>query len=169
MQLLLTTSSLREQRATTILIKTGIQGTAIYRVSMQNAYCICVQELMPPTVVQQSKGSKLKGKDNTPYSEVSPPKSTCTVCVCLFVYMQCSHTCCHSASWQFYCWNILCDSRGSLYPEFNPVELYRGPGSTFSWWNIAGPGRKTTASCCLQLEDTLLHSFGYSQIKSFPA
>lgn len=83
MQLLLTTSSLREQRATTILIKTGIQGTAIYRVSMQNAYCICVQELMPPTVVQQSKGSKLKGKDNTPYSEVSPPKSTCTVCVCL--------------------------------------------------------------------------------------
>lgn len=32
-----------------------------------------------------------------------------------------------------------------------------------------GIGWMTGASCCLQLENTLLHSFGYSQIKSLPA
>lgn len=40
MQLLLTTSSLREQQATVVLIKTGIQGRTIYRVTTQTHTCI---------------------------------------------------------------------------------------------------------------------------------
>lgn len=49
MQLLLTTSSLREQQATAILIKTGIQGKAIYRVTTQTD--TCMQELVFFTVL----------------------------------------------------------------------------------------------------------------------
>lgn len=44
MQLLLTASSLREQQATVMLIKTGIQGQAIYRVITQARSCM--QELI---------------------------------------------------------------------------------------------------------------------------
>lgn len=49
MQLLLTTGSLREQQATAILIKTGIQGKVIYRVTVQThagayiSYCKVVE------------------------------------------------------------------------------------------------------------------------------
>lgn len=63
----------------------------------------------------------------------------------------------------------LCYSWGSLYPEFTPAELTGGRGRHLAGGTCKVPahGRKTGASCCLQLENTLLHSFGYSQIKSF--
>lgn len=44
----------------------------------------------------------------------------------------------------------------SLYPEFNPAERAE------RLRNLSQTGR----FCCPQLQDTLLHSFGYSQIKN---
>lgn len=63
----------------------------------------------------------------------------------------------------------LCYSWGSLYPEFTPAELTGGRGRHLAGGTckVPGHGRKTGASRCLQLKNTLLHSFGYSQIKSF--
>lgn len=52
MQLLLTTSSLREQQATVVLFKTGIQGRTIYRVTTQTHTCIQKQIYLFLTVMQ---------------------------------------------------------------------------------------------------------------------
>ena len=115
----------------------------------------------------EAKGDKLRRVENSPNNGVSPRHQQNTLPLCVFVFENC--TCVLSSSLQaglllrrmwltreFVSW--VHPHRADLGAPGVDVWLVERVGST-------GIGWITGASRCLQLENTLLHSFGYSQIK----